>query len=140
VSGAIDRREISVTVEQAPGTFTGRAALSVGLGWALLMSHTVVLTPALVAVNGAWLALLTIPSAFYAARRGFLLTRDRQPRRLVSWLWLPLAVLVVGLGVIPALAGCAASSAVEWSGGMCGAAIGIALARGAGPGPRLRSE
>jgi hypothetical protein len=91
-------------------------ALSVGLGWYLALPGPMGFGPAAPALAAAWLALLVLPVAWWTAR-----TRRRPALPALA------ALLALLLGVVPPLAGAAASPWWEWA-GVVGALLAAAAA------------
>jgi hypothetical protein len=112
------------------GSHVRRLPLEASLGWALLLPFELFLGEWASYVSAAWLALLSIPLGFTAARQ------CRGEFRLTAGL-LTIGPLVVGLAVVPWAAAGAPTHWTGWAGGTAGLLVGWYLGlRGA----RVRAE
>jgi len=102
-------------------------ALVPTLGWSLFLPFRYSFGPELPVLTSLWVAGLLLPAGYWGARasRGNEGGAGPSPARR-EWAWLALTV-VIGLGVIPAVAGLHAARWWEWSAAVAGAAGGWAL-------------
>jgi hypothetical protein len=120
-------RTMFVRVVRATGTETTAVNLGSSLGWTLFLPFDLPLGPWHQPISDLWLACLAVPLGFYAAastRR----TDEPSPRRGLV-LALPLAAVIVGLGVVPSLAEFSPAHWSEWAGAAAGLIAGAALWR-----------
>jgi hypothetical protein len=134
IDGRVDRRRIALTVDRAGSTLTTHEDFTVGWGWALLVPHTMAMSGPLRVVSMLWLAVLALPSAYYAGRAAVSTHHHgdaagglaRTAR--MSWLFVTPLTLAIGLGLVPLVVGGPAAAWHEWLGGAAGWGVGTLAA------------
>lgn len=113
VRAGLANRALVLEVEGPAGRDEARLPLTVGLGWSALLPFDFPIWDEWKVMNPLWLAILIAPAAYWWCRAAPLAS-----------IGLTASMLVVGLGLMPTLAGAASTTRGEWIGAVLGAASG----------------
>lgn len=125
-------RQIVVTFSRDTVRRTRAVAITPALAWAFLDPFESPISRAATAINVCWIVILFFPLGYWLARST---RRESRPEPVVSRLAqyaLALASAVIGLEVLPVLAGISPSTWGEWMGAIVGAVAGGIVARRVG--------
>jgi hypothetical protein len=129
VAGMRTARTLAVEAEWRDGGRRLSVDVTPSLGWVLLLPFHYSLQPGYRTASAMWVAAWFAPLGYWSAA-GARDVRARRGSRSVVWL-IPVAVLVVGLAVIPLAFGYARCHWSEWAAAWAGIAGGWALFRAA---------
>jgi hypothetical protein len=126
VVGAVEPAALRVTAAGEAGRFERRVPLTASLGWALLLPVRATIGPWSSIASAGWLAVLLVPAGYYAVAASDVKAGRSWPRRRrVRYLWVaPPAAIVLGLGLVPAWLGIAATAWTDWVAAGTGVGVG----------------